>query len=1187
MKFLELELLAYGPFTDTSLNLSDGECGLHIVHGPNEAGKSSTLRAIHGLLFGIKTNTSDNFLHPNPKLRIGGRLRNSASEEIHFHRRKGNKDTLLNPNTETGGAYSEDVLRPFLSGIDRDTFGRVYGIGHEQLEKGGREMQELRGLVGESLFAATVGGPGLADLMRELDEESAAVFASRKSSSTLKKLSVRRKEIESERRAVQLTMSSWKSLQSDLRKARERRDQVVNRERELSKQLRRLKRIQSSLSLITRRRETLTRIDGLKGATVLPEGYSAEDRNRTEVNLAAVRDRITQRQHQIEGESSLQHQIASIRIPDGLLDFEDAINELKDRRAVTLRAQADTVKLRRKVETLTTQAKDNLSDLGFDASLDGIEKHRLKPEDQIVIQNLAADAKRLRDQPQILAREREDLEAQVTRLENELKQLGDTSDVTELTTVLSQLPDPDDIATRRAELQRELDDVTRSCEQQLLALGLWTGSLKKLAATSMPLAETVQRFSEDFSQQQNAADLLQNETDKLQDELAGVREKIATLQTAGSVPTEDELNKLRHERDETWQRIRDDWLREAFTKSMPIAKAEQLASDFARSISDSDHLADRLRRETERVAQLASHTARQERIEDRIQQIDAATKKTNAEATALEKEWKKLWKPAGVSEPLSPAEMMGWLRRVEELRETITESTNIAEHLRELADKEKTAADSLRAHLKSIGQKALVKDPLITLTTHARTLIETANQEAEHIEQLSHQLSQLQSELEKLTRDEKRVADELKSWQGQWAPRMKQLGCDEDAIAEQANERINVLNRLFDLVRQIRDEEQRIVEIESDAEQFQTEAGQLASRFMARSDLNPTEAAIELFNVLQTAKTEQSRLESLQEAEHNANVELLGLQDKQAGLVQELEALCRLAGVQDAASLPEKERESTELAELLRRQHELEDQLHEQAAGRSLDEFIADANTVDAEELPDEIDRIERELADLEGERDAAVVAVNDLENQAAEADGNDKAVNLGQESLGILSTMHDQAQRYMQLKLAATMLRKQIEVHRAENEDPLLQRASGLFETMTCTEFAGLRTDYENDQPVIVGVRGDDSVVPVSGMSDGTRNQLYLALRLGYLEHQLTKFEPMPFIVDDILIHFDDQRATATLQVLSELALSTQVIFLTHHQHLVELAKANLPSNQLFVHELDSRNRKRERRVAGPERPR
>ena len=440
---------------------------------------------------------------------------------------------------------------------------------------------------------------------------------------------------------------------------------------------------------------------------------------------------------------------------------------------------------------------------------------------------------------------------------------------------------------------------------------------------------------------------------------------------------------------------------------------------------------------------------------------------------------------------------------------------------------------------------------------------------------------------DRLTRDEKRVADELKSWQGQWAPRMKQLGCDEDAIAEQANERINVLNRLFDLVRQIRDEEQRIVEIESDAEQFQTEAGQLASRFMARSDLNPTEAAIELFNVLQTAKTEQSRLESLQEAEHNANVELLGLQDKQAGLVQELEALCRLAGVQDAASLPEKERESTELAELLRRQHELEDQLHEQAAGRSLDEFIADANTVDAEELPDEIDRIERELADLEGERDAAVVAVNDLENQAAEADGNDKAVNLGQESLGILSTMHDQAQRYMQLKLAATMLRKQIEVHRAENEDPLLQRASGLFETMTCTEFAGLRTDYENDQPVIVGVRGDDSVVPVSGMSDGTRNQLYLALRLGYLEHQLTKFEPMPFIVDDILIHFDDQRATATLQVLSELALSTQVIFLTHHQHLVELAKANLPSNQLFVHELDSRNRKRERRVAGPERPR
>ena len=115
MKILELELLAYGPFTDTSLDLSGGDCGLHIVYGPNEAGKSSTLRAIHGLLYGIQTKTTDNFLHDNKKLRIGGRLSNAAGDELHFHRRKGNKDTLLNPKAAKGGAYADAVSYTHLT----------------------------------------------------------------------------------------------------------------------------------------------------------------------------------------------------------------------------------------------------------------------------------------------------------------------------------------------------------------------------------------------------------------------------------------------------------------------------------------------------------------------------------------------------------------------------------------------------------------------------------------------------------------------------------------------------------------------------------------------------------------------------------------------------------------------------------------------------------------------------------------------------------------------------------------------------------------------------------------------------------------------------------------------------------------------------------------------------------------
>jgi uncharacterized protein YhaN len=47
-----------------------------------------------------------------------------------------------------------------------------------------------------------------------------------------------------------------------------------------------------------------------------------------------------------------------------------------------------------------------------------------------------------------------------------------------------------------------------------------------------------------------------------------------------------------------------------------------------------------------------------------------------------------------------------------------------------------------------------------------------------------------------------------------------------------------------------------------------------------------------------------------------------------------------------------------------------------------------------------------------------------------------------------------------------------------------------------------------------------------------------------------------MPFVVDDILIKFDDGRARAALELLAELSRRTQVIFFTHHRHLVEIAE-------------------------------
>jgi uncharacterized protein YhaN len=76
-----------------------------------------------------------------------------------------------------------------------------------------------------------------------------------------------------------------------------------------------------------------------------------------------------------------------------------------------------------------------------------------------------------------------------------------------------------------------------------------------------------------------------------------------------------------------------------------------------------------------------------------------------------------------------------------------------------------------------------------------------------------------------------------------------------------------------------------------------------------------------------------------------------------------------------------------------------------------------------------------------------------------------------------------------------------------------------------------------------------------VERLSEGTRDQLYLALRMAAVEAHAEGAEPLPFIADDLLASFDEVRAGAALERLATLGDRVQTILFTHHAHVAELA--------------------------------
>jgi uncharacterized protein YhaN len=155
---------------------------------------------------------------------------------------------------------------------------------------------------------------------------------------------------------------------------------------------------------------------------------------------------------------------------------------------------------------------------------------------------------------------------------------------------------------------------------------------------------------------------------------------------------------------------------------------------------------------------------------------------------------------------------------------------------------------------------------------------------------------------------------------------------------------------------------------------------------------------------------------------------------------------------------------------------------------------------------------------------------------------------------------------------MAEVVLQQQMERYRREHQEPILQRAGEIFRSITLGSFHRLLPGFDrNDEMVIMAERPSGQVVAVEGMSDGTRDQLYLSLRLASLEQHLSANEPLPFIADDLLIRFDDERSKAALQILAQTAQATQVLFFTHHAKLLELAKEALPPGSWQQHVLAS----------------
>ncbi len=269
-----------------------------------------------------------------------------------------------------------------------------------------------------------------------------------------------------------------------------------------------------------------------------------------------------------------------------------------------------------------------------------------------------------------------------------------------------------------------------------------------------------------------------------------------------------------------------------------------------------------------------------------------------------------------------------------------------------------------------------------------------------------------------------------------------------------------------------------------------------------------------------------------------------------------LTALLALGGVTDGNT--EAFRRRAQIAEdrrTLEAQHRESDLALRQILGPedgALDALDAALRATSPEELALALESARATTAEQQERRDELSQEQGEVATQFRGLHDDQTASAARARDASLRAELEQAAEQWAQLAVARALLRRTRERYERERQPAVIQRAEQFFRTLTGNRYS--RVFQAVGESAVRVEDHDGSQKLPDQLSRGTREQLYLALRLGAIEEASTRHEPLPVIVDDALVNFDAQRARRAAEAFVQLSTRTQVIVFTCHAWMSDL---------------------------------
>lgn len=1169
MRILELHLRPFGLFLDRSLDLRTEAPALQVVYGPNEAGKSTALRAVLGLLFGIPERTPDHFRAPADQLRVAGVLEGADGRTRSLTRRKGRKNTLLDAD---GNPLADDELQALLGRIDREAFETMYGLNHERLQRGGTDLCEGKGDLAASLFQGATGIVGIHAKLRRLQEDAERFFTAGSRKKELDTALAAYKETVARVHAAETSAGQWKKLADAVSGIEQELEQSGGRIRDERVGLERLRRHGECLGPAKEYARLAADLAALGEVRVLPADTArrrldALQRARSADAEAAVdRALIRDRQRELDG----------LPPADLLLGRDQEILELvQERLGVHLKAARDRGGLESRAADAGRNAARILRELGPGLPLENARDLHLSLPQRERVRKLALRHGTLAARHAGLLEDCRQAEEEIRGKELELSRAGGGRDTRALQDALRDAEEEGAPERARQEAEKKRRKLETDGGAAVRALPFFPADPQTLDGLPVPPEAAVDRFEKLFAELDRRRAEAQHGLDEARRRLRELDTRRREVLAGGAIPDEAALRAAREHREAGWGLVRRAWLDGARDAEAEAAygRGRDLPEAYERGVADADGVADTLRLEADRVAGLARLSLEAKAEEERAEAFESALAETARKAAEASGEWAAAWQPAGIA-PRSPAEMRGWLARH---REAVLAIRQLAEQREEVARLDGVVAHHRSRLARALTDLELPPGPdasLAALVRQGRELVERERDATQARALLEQAVARERLRRADLQRRLGEAVGDLATWEGEWAEALRPLKLDPAPGPEAAQTLLDRIEDMVKLLDEAADLQRRIAGIDRDAAAFRAETSGLAAALAPDLAGRPAEeAAKALRERLLEAQKARTRREGLEKELDGARKRLAQHEAQAASARAEIAQLLEQAGCGSPEELEEMERRSGDYLRNRLRLEELGALLAVHAGELGVPAFVEQLGGMDGDALKADLETVRLRIEGLELEFRRVTEELGRARVELERVNGGPAAADAAVDAQESLAALRDKVDRYLTLRLSAEILRRAVAHFRESRRAPLLRRAGEHFAAITAGAFASLEVDFdESDNPVLVGVRPPEAEVRrvrVPGMSDGTRDQLYLALRVAGLEDALVAAEPLPVILDDLLVNFDDERSRAALVTLGRLALKTQVLFFTHHRRVLDLLEDVRDRAPFVVHTL------------------